>query len=79
MLTELIPLFPRLEAAATYGPGKNELVRMFNAYQARNPHERIYTLTDNYGRVWVRAKDVERVCLLLGLPGAVKDEAPVEG
>ena len=75
MFTELIPLFPRLEAAAIYGPGKNELIRMFNAYQTRNPHERIYTLTDNYGRVWVRAKDVERVCLLLGLPGAVKDEA----
>lgn len=79
MLTELIPLFPRLEAAAIYGPGKNELIRMFNAYQARNPQKRIYTLTDNYGRVWVRAKDVERVCSLLGLPLTVKDGVPAEG
>lgn len=79
ILTELDPLFSRLAAAAIYGPGKDELVRMFNAYQARNPQERIYTLTDNYGRVWVRVKDVERACLLLGLPVAVKDEAPAEG
>jgi hypothetical protein len=65
MLTNLLPLFPRLEAAAVNGPGKHELVRNFAAYQASNPDERIFTLTDSYGKVWVREKDVERVCQLI--------------
>lgn len=78
MLTELVPLFSRLEAAAIYGPGKNELVRIFNSYQSAHPENRIYTLTDNYGRVWIRAKDLDRVCALLGLPQQ-KDEEAKEG
>lgn len=57
MNIELIPLYPCLEAAAVNGPGKHELVRMFNAHQQREP-ERFWTLTDSYGRVWVRPKDV---------------------
>lgn len=61
MNVDLVPLFPRLVAAAKTGPGKNELIRVFNARQRRNPNERIFTLADSYGRVWVREKDVERV------------------
>lgn len=61
MDAQLIPLFPRLEKAAVRGPCKHELVRIFNAYQRRNSDERIFTLADSYGRVWVREKDIDRV------------------
>jgi hypothetical protein len=73
MLTNLLPLFPRLEAAAVHGPGKHELVRNFAAYQASNPDDRIFALTDSYGRVWIRQKDVERVVALL-LPHVITEE-----
>ncbi|MDQ1130919.1 hypothetical protein [Microbacterium sp. SORGH_AS_0888] len=61
MNVDLVKLFPLLVKAASRGPGKNELVRNFNAYQARNPHSSIYTLADRYGNLWIREKDAERV------------------
>lgn len=61
MNVDLVKLFPLLVKAASHGPGKNELVRVFNAYQARNPHNLIYTFADPYGNVWIREKDTERV------------------
>ena len=61
MNVELVPLYPRLVKLASSGPGKRELVRMFNARQARHVDERFFTLADSYGRVWVRPQDVERI------------------
>jgi hypothetical protein len=75
MEVRLVPLFPRLEAAAVYGPGKRELARVFFAYQAGHPEERIFTLTDSYGRVWIRASDFERVRELV-LPPVTGAENP---
>lgn len=76
MNTDWVTLFPRLEAAAIYGPGKHELVRNFFNHQKRLPlKDQFYIRTDNFGRVWIRAKDVEHVCAALGLPVKVDDDA----
>lgn len=75
MNVELVPLFPRLEKAAVYGPGKHELVRVFFAYQERHPEERVFTLTDSYGRVWIRATDFEKVRELI-IPTIEKSSIP---
>lgn len=64
MNIDLIPIFSLLEETAIHGPGRHELVRIFFAYQRRVPvSERFWTFTDNYGKVYVRAKDVEAVKL----------------
>jgi hypothetical protein len=77
MDTDWVTLFPRLEAAAIYGPGKHELVRNFFNHQKRlAPRDQFYIRTDNFGRVWIRAKDIERVCAALGLPTEANDVAP---
>lgn len=58
----LVRLYPHLEAVAVHGPGKHELVRMVNAYQRRAPKgEKFFLLTSNYGDVWVRPKDLDKV------------------
>lgn len=59
MEAKLVPLLNRLEKAAVHGPGRHELARVFFAYQARNPDERFFVLTDSYGRVWIRDKDFD--------------------
>lgn len=64
MNIDLIPLFPALEKAAIHGPGKHELVRVFNAYQRRVPaSDRFWTLRDDFGKVWIRPKDIEPIRL----------------
>jgi hypothetical protein len=71
MNIDLIPLFPALEKAAREGPGKHELVRIFNAYQRRVPTaERFWTFVDAYGKVWARPKDVEAITLAVLPPVA---------
>jgi len=52
----LVPLFARLEKVAVSGPGKHELARIFFALPKTPFH-----LVDNYGRVWIREQDFERV------------------
>lgn len=56
MNIELIPLFSNLQRAAVRGPGRHELARVFFALP-----EKPYHFTDNFGRVWIRPKDLDAV------------------
>lgn len=59
MQHELVPVIPYLEKLArTTGPGRHELVRNFFVQARLSP---IYYLTDSYGKVWIRSKDLEKV------------------
>jgi hypothetical protein len=65
MELELMPLFSKLEKAAVHGPGRHELVLIFFALP-----EKPYHLIDNYGRVWIRPKDWEKVLAMVIPPVA---------